>query len=69
MSRAEHMLGYLGAEKWVWVFDKYPLDKILWRLKPDVYPIVELRAMISSIFDVDEQEAIMLLQAIIGLKW
>ncbi|HFI9985420.1 TPA: TnsA endonuclease N-terminal domain-containing protein [Escherichia coli] len=49
-------------------FDKYPLDKILWRLKPDVYPIVELRAMISSIFDVDEQEAIMLLQAIIGLK-
>ncbi|GDA54495.1 transposase TnsA [Escherichia coli] len=53
-----------GAE----FYDKYPLDKILWRLKPDVYPIVELRAAISSVFDVDEQEAMMLLQAIIGLK-
>ncbi|MDV7034345.1 MULTISPECIES: TnsA endonuclease N-terminal domain-containing protein, partial [Enterobacter cloacae complex] len=49
-------------------YDKYPLDKILWKLKPDVYPIVGLRAMISSIFGVDAQEAMMLLQAMIGLK-
>lgn len=40
-------------------YDKYPLDKILWKLKPDVYPIVGLRAMISSIFGVDAQEAMM----------
>ncbi|MCU6898714.1 hypothetical protein OBN83_18195, partial [Escherichia coli] len=38
------------------------------KLKPDVYPIVGLRAMISSIFGVDAQEAMMLLQAMIGLK-
>jgi hypothetical protein len=49
-------------------YDKYPLDKILWKLKPDVYPIVGLRAMISSIIGVDAQEAMMLLQAMIGLK-
>ena len=48
-------------------YDKYPLDKILWKLKPDVYPIVGLRAMISSIIGVDAQ-AMMLLQAMIGLK-
>ncbi|KAB1008347.1 transposase, partial [Escherichia coli] len=35
---------------------------------PDVYPIVGLRAMISSIIGVDAQEAMMLLQAMIGLK-
>lgn len=49
-------------------YDKYPLGKILWKLKTDVYPIVGLRAMISSIIGVDAQEAMMLLQAMIGLK-